>query len=444
MLVFSIIPLMSKYIIHGGKSLAGDVVINGAKNAALGIVAASIMSDEMVTIENLPDVWDINVLLDAIKEMGAIVDRVDRHTVKIVGSMCSSVVDNENMRKMRGSYYLLGALLGKYKRAQVPLPGGCNIGSRPVEQHIKGFKQLGARVEITYGGILSAEADALKGSHIFFDIVSVGATINVMLAASLSPGLTILENVAKEPHIVDVANFLNSMGANIKGAGTDVIKIRGVEKLHGSTYSIIPDQIEAGTFMVAAAATKGDVLIKNIIPKHMEAISAKLSEIGAEIIENDDSIRVVAKGRLSSAQIKTFAYPGFPTDMQPQMTTLLALSQGTSTVTENIFDNRFKYVDELARMGADIRVEGNIAIITGVEKLTGASICSPDLRAGAALVIAGMVANGYTVVEQVEYIERGYEEFEVKLKSLGATIEKVDDDVDEVLYARKMALSEVS
>ncbi|MCR5203993.1 MAG: UDP-N-acetylglucosamine 1-carboxyvinyltransferase [Lachnospiraceae bacterium] len=435
---------MSKYIIHGGKSLAGDVVINGAKNAALGIVAASIMSDEMVTIENLPDVWDINVLLDAIKEMGAIVDRVDRHTVKIVGSMCSSVVDNENMRKMRGSYYLLGALLGKYKRAQVPLPGGCNIGSRPVEQHIKGFKQLGARVEITYGGILSAEADALKGSHIFFDIVSVGATINVMLAASLSPGLTILENVAKEPHIVDVANFLNSMGANIKGAGTDVIKIRGVEKLHGSTYSIIPDQIEAGTFMVAAAATKGDVLIKNIIPKHMEAISAKLSEIGAEVIENDDSIRVVAKGRLSSAQIKTFAYPGFPTDMQPQMTTLLALSQGTSTVTENIFDNRFKYVDELARMGADIRVEGNIAIITGVEKLTGASICSPDLRAGAALVIAGMVANGYTVVEQVEYIERGYEEFEVKLKSLGATIEKVDDDVDEVLYARKMALSEVS
>ena len=435
---------MSKYIIHGGKSLAGDVVINGAKNAALGIVAASVMSDELVTIENLPDVWDINVLLDAIKEMGAIVDRVDRHTVKIVGSMCSSVVDNENMRKMRGSYYLLGALLGKYKRAQVPLPGGCNIGSRPVEQHIKGFKQLGAKVEITYGGILSAEADSLKGSHIFFDIVSVGATINVMLAAALSPGLTILENVAKEPHIVDVANFLNSMGANIKGAGTDVIKIRGVEKLHGSTYSIIPDQIEAGTFMLAAAATRGDVLIKNIIPKHMEAISAKLSEIGAEVIENDDSIRVVAKSRLSSAQIKTFAYPGFPTDMQPQMTTLLALSRGTSTVTENIFDNRFKYVDELSRMGADIRVEGNVAIINGVEKLTGASICSPDLRAGAALVIAGLVADGYSVVEQVEYIERGYEEFEVKLRSLGATIEKVDDDVDEALYARKMALKNIS
>ena len=265
-----------------------------------------------------------------------------------------------------------------------------------------------------------------------------------MLAASLSPGLTILENVAKEPHIVDVANFLNSMGANIKGAGTDVIKIRGVEKLHGSTYSIIPDQIEAGTFMLAAAATRGDVLIKNIIPKHMEAISAKLSEIGAEVIENDDSIRVVAKNRLSSAQIKTFAYPGFPTDMQPQMTALLALSRGTSTVTENIFDNRFKYVDELSRMGADIRVEGNVAIITGVEKLTGASICSPDLRAGAALVIAGLVADGYSVVEQVEYIERGYEEFEVKLRSLGAIIEKVDDDVDEAIYARKMALKNIS
>lgn len=435
---------MSKYVIRGGKSLAGDVVISGAKNAALGIVAAAIMSDDMVTIENLPDVWDINVLLDAIKEMGAIVDRVDRHTVKIVGSMCSSSVDNENMRKMRGSYYLLGALLGKYKRAQVPLPGGCNIGSRPVEQHIKGFKQLGAKVEITYGGILSAEAASLKGSHIFFDIVSVGATINVMLAATLSSGLTILENVAKEPHIVDVANFLNSMGANIKGAGTDVIKIRGVEKLHGSTYSIIPDQIEAGTFMLAAAATRGDVLIKNVIPKHMEAISAKLSEIGAEVIENDDSIRVVAKDRLSSAQIKTFAYPGFPTDMQPQMTTLLALSHGTSTVTENIFDNRFKYVDELTRMGASIKVEGNVAIITGVEKLTGATICSPDLRAGAALVIAGLVANGFSYVEQVEYIERGYETFEVKLRNLGADIEKIDDDVDENLYARKMALKKIS
>ncbi|MCQ2496004.1 MAG: UDP-N-acetylglucosamine 1-carboxyvinyltransferase [Lachnospiraceae bacterium] len=432
---------MSKYVIKGGKPLAGDVIINGAKNAALGIVAAAIMTDEPVTIENLPDVWDINVMLDAIRNMGAIVDRIDKHTVRIVGSMCRSIVEDENMRRMRGSYYLLGALLGKYKQAQVPLPGGCNIGSRPVEQHIKGFRQLGAKVEITYGGIFTAEATELKGSHIFFDIVSVGATINVMLAASLTPGMTILENVAKEPHIVDVANFLNSMGANIKGAGTDVIKIRGVEKLHGSTYAVIPDQIEAGTFMMAAAATKGDLLIKNVIPKHLEAITAKLTEIGAEVIENDDSVRVVATERLTSAQIKTFAYPGFPTDMQPQMTTLLALSNGTSTVTENIFDNRFKYVDELTRMGASIKVEGNIAIITGVSKLTGATICSPDLRAGAALVIAGLVAEGFSTVEQVEYIERGYEEFEVKLKSLGAQIEKVSDDEDEDRVARKMSFA---
>ncbi len=441
---FDIIPVMSKYIIRGGKSLAGDVVINGAKNAALGIIAAAIMSDEMITIENIPDVWDINVLLDAIKEMGAIVNRVDRHTVKIVGSMCTTTIDNDNIRKMRGSYYLVGALLGKYKRAQVPQPGGCNIGTRSVDQHFKGFKQLGAKVEITYGGLISAEATSLKGHHIFFDIVSVGATINVMLAAVLADGLTILENVAKEPHIVDVANFLNSMGANIKGAGTDVIKIRGVSKLHGSTYSIIPDQIEAGTFMLTAAATRGDLLIKNIIPKHMEAISAKLSEIGAEVIENDDSIRVVAKNRLSSANIKTSAYPGFPTDMQPQMTALLALSEGNSYVSEKIFDNRFKYVDELIRMGANIRVEGDVAIISGVEKLTGASVCSPDLRAGAALVIAGLVAEGYTVIEHVEYIERGYEEFEVKLRSLGASIEKVDDEEDSALYARKMALKDIS
>lgn len=433
---------MSKYVIKGGKSLAGDVVINGAKNAALGIVAAAIMTDEPVTIENLPDVWDINVLLDAIKSMGAVVDRVDRHTVRIVGRGCKSIVEDENMRKMRGSYYLLGALLGKYKAAQVPLPGGCNIGSRPVEQHIKGFRQLGARVEITYGGIFTAEAESLKGNHIFFDIVSVGATLNVMLAASLAEGTTILENVAKEPHIVDVANFLNSMGANIKGAGTDVIKIKGVERLHGTTYTVIPDQIEAGTFMIAAAATKGDCLIKNVIPKHLEAITAKLTEIGAEVIENDDSVRVVATERLSNAQIKTFAYPGFPTDMQPQMTTLLAMSNGTSTVTENIFDNRFKYVDELTKMGANIRVEeGNVAIITGVSKLTGATICSPDLRAGAALVIAGLIAEGFSTVEQVEFIERGYEDFEIKLKNLGAQIEKVSNDFDEERAIRKMILA---
>lgn len=431
---------MGKYVVTGGKSLAGDVVISGAKNAALGIIAASIMTDEQVTIENLPDVSDINILLDALANIGAVIDRVDRHTVKIMGSMCMAEVDDENMRKIRGSYYLMGALLGKYKKAQVPLPGGCNIGSRPIEQHIKGFRQLGAKVDVTYGGVLSAQADELKGTHIFFDLVSVGATINVMLASVLAQGQTIMENVAKEPHIVDVANFLNSMGANIKGAGTDVIRIKGVEKLHASTYSIIPDQIEAGTFMLAAAATNGDCLIKNVIPKHMEAITAKLLEVGAEVQEFDDSIRVVSKNRLSSAGIKTLVYPGFPTDMQPQMTTLLSVSNGTSTVTESIFENRFKYVDELSRMGANIKVEGNTAIVTGVDKLTGATVSALDLRAGAALVIAALMAEGKSVIEHVEYIERGYEQFEVKLRGLGAQIKKVDDE-DEP--AKKNRISKV-
>ncbi|MBR5967498.1 MAG: UDP-N-acetylglucosamine 1-carboxyvinyltransferase [Lachnospiraceae bacterium] len=417
---------MEQYIIKGGCSLAGEVVINGAKNAALGVIAAAIMTDEPVIIENLPDVLDINVLLDAISEIGAVVERIDRHTVKIVGTISSVEVDNESMRKMRGSYYLIGALLGKCGSAQVPLPGGCNIGSRPIEQHTKGFRALGADVDISFG-MVNAKAEKLTGNHIYFDLVSVGATINVMLAAVLAEGQTILENCAKEPHVVDVANFLNSMGANIKGAGTDVIRIRGVEKLHGSTYSIIPDQIEAGTFMLAAAATRGDVLIKNVIPKHLEAITAKLLEIGCEVAEDDDSIRVIANRRLGHTQLKTLVYPGFPTDMQPQMTATLAFSEGTSIVTESIFENRFKYVDELTRMGASIKVEGNTAIINGVEKLTGATVCSPDLRAGAALVIAGLAAEGFTIVEQVEYIERGYEHFEVKLKELGAMIERVED-----------------
>ena len=417
---------MEQYIIKGGRSLAGEVVINGAKNAALGVIAAAIMTDEPVIIENLPDVLDINVLLDAIREIGAVVDRIDRHTVRIVGTINSVEVDNESMRKMRGSYYLIGALLGKCGSAQVPLPGGCNIGSRPIEQHTKGFRALGADVDISFG-MVNAKADKLTGNHIYFDLVSVGATINVMLASVLAEGQTILENCAKEPHVVDVANFLNSMGANIKGAGTDVIRIRGVEKLHGSTYSIIPDQIEAGTFMLAAAATRGDVLIKNVIPKHLEAITAKLLEIGCEVAEDDDSVRVIANRRLGQTQLKTLVYPGFPTDMQPQMTATLAFSEGTSIVTESIFENRFKYVDELTRMGASIKVEGNTAIINGVEKLTGATVCSPDLRAGAALVIAGLAAEGFTIVEQVEYIERGYEHFEVKLKELGAMIERVED-----------------
>ena len=417
---------MEQYIIKGGKRLEGEVVINGAKNAALGIIAAALMTDEQVTIENIPDVLDINVLLDALTEIGAIVERKDRHTVKIVGRIQTTKVDNESMRKMRGSYYLIGALLGKCNNAQVPLPGGCNIGSRPIEQHIKGFKALGADVDISFG-MVNASAEKLKGGHIFFDIVSVGATINVMLAAALAEGQTIIENCAKEPHIVDVANFLNSMGANIKGAGTDVIRIKGVQKLHGSTYSIIPDQIEAGTFMLAAAATGGNVTIKNVIPKHLEAITAKLVEIGVEVTEEDDAVRVNAQKRLGNTQIKTLVYPGFPTDMQPQMTTSLATCEGTSIITESIFENRFKYVDELTKMGANIKVEGNTAIINGVEKLTGATVCAPDLRAGAALVIAGMVAEGFTVVEHVEYIERGYESFEKKLQGIGAIIDKFDE-----------------
>ena len=417
---------MEQYVINGGRRLTGEVAIAGAKNAALGIIAAALMTDEQVTIENLPDVLDINVLLDALSEIGAIVDRVDRHTVRIVGRVQTTTVDIESMRKMRGSYYLLGALLGKYKHAQVPLPGGCNIGSRPIEQHIKGFRALGANVDISFGNV-NANAEKLTGRHVFFDIVTVGATINIMLAAVLAEGQTIIENCAKEPHIVDVANFLNSMGANIKGAGTDVIRIRGVEKLHGSTYSIIPDQIEAGTFMLAAAATRGDVRITNVIPKHLEAITSKLTEIGVKVEEEDDAVHVIATGRLGNTQIKTLVYPGFPTDMQPQMTTALAMCEGTSIITESIFENRFKYVDELTKMGANIKVEGNTAIINGVDKLTGATVCTPDLRAGAALVIAGLVAEGCTVVEHVEFIERGYENFEVKLKGLGAAIDKFDE-----------------
>lgn len=419
---------MDQYIIKGGKPLAGEVCINGAKNAALGILAAAAMADETVTIENLPDVRDINVFLQAIESIGAVVDRVDRHTVKINGNFINSfVVESDYIRKIRGSYYLLGVLLGKYKSASVALPGGCDIGSRPIDQHIKGFEALGAVVKIQHG-MIEASAQKLAGNHIYLDMASVGATINIMLAAVMAEGQTIIENVAKEPHVVDVANCLNSMGANIKGAGTDVIRITGVEKLHGSTYSIIPDQIEAGTFMLAAAATKGDVIIRNIIPKHMEAITAKLVEMGAEVEEFDDAIRVIAKHRLGPAKIKTLYYPGFPTDMQPQMTALLAMSDGTSMVTESIFENRFKYVDELARMGANIKVESNVAVVTGVAELTGASLCAPDLRAGAALVIAGLAAEGITTVEQIHFIERGYEHFEQKMRELGADIEIVDSE----------------
>ena len=419
---------MEQYVIKGGNPLVGEVEIGGAKNAALAILAAAIMTDETVLVENIPDVRDTNVLLQAIEGIGARVDRKDRHTVEINGSAIDALnVDNEYIKKIRASYYLLGALLGKYKKAEVPLPGGCNIGSRPIDQHLKGFRALGADVKIEHGFVI-AEAQNLHGSHIYLDVVSVGATINIMMAASLAAGNTILENAAKEPHVVDVANFLNSMGANIKGAGTDVIRIQGVPKLHQTEYSIIPDQIEAGTFMFAAAATQGDVMVKNVIPKHLEATTAKLIEIGCEVEEFDDAVRVVSSKGLHHTHVKTLPYPGFPTDMQPQIAVALALSEGTSIVTESIFENRFKYVDELSRMGANIKVEGNTAIINGVSKYTGAHVSAPDLRAGAALVIAGLAAEGITIVDDIEYIERGYESFEEKLSGLGAMMEKVSSE----------------
>lgn len=416
---------MEQYAIKGGNPLVGEVEIGGAKNAALAILAASIMTDETVLIENMPDVRDTNVLLQAISSIGGIVERIDRHTVKINGSQIHDlIIDGDYIKKIRASYYLLGALLGKYKKAEVALPGGCNIGSRPIDQHLKGFRALGADVNIAHGLII-AQADTLRGNHIYMDVVTVGATINVMMAAVMAEGMTTIENAAKEPHVVDVANFLNSMGANIRGAGTDVIRIVGVEKLHRTEYSVIPDQIEAGTFMFAAAATRGDVTVKNVIPKHLEATTAKLLEAGCEVEEFDDAVRVVASKPLRHTQVTTLPYPGFPTDMQPQMSVVLGIAQGTSTVTESIFENRFKYVDELTRMGADIKVESNIAIINGVKGYTGARVSAPDLRAGAALVIAGLSAEGVTVVDDIHFIQRGYESFEQKLENLGAQIERV-------------------
>ena len=419
---------MEQYVVKGGVPLCGEVSIGGAKNAALGILAAAIMTDETVTIENVPNVRDTKVLLQAIEGIGAKVKYIYNNTVQINGgSICDLNVEYEYIRKIRASYYLLGALLGKYNESNVALPGGCNIGSRPIDQHLKGFKALGAKVNIDHG-VVSAKAEKLVGGHIYFDVVTVGATINLMMAACMADGETILENAAKEPHIVDVANFLNAMGANIKGAGTDVIRIRGVERLHGCTYSIIPDQIEAGTFMMAAAATHGDVVIKDVIPKHLEATTAKLEEIGCEVEEFDDAVRVRAPHVLHRTHVKTLPYPGYPTDMQPQIAVTLALAEGTSIVTESIFENRFKYADELSRMGANIKVEGNSAIIDGVRKLTGARVSAPDLRAGAALVIAGLAAEGVTVVDDIVYIQRGYENFEEKLRSLGAEIERVSSE----------------
>ena len=419
---------MEQYVVKGGVPLRGEVSIGGAKNAALGILAAAIMTDETVTIENVPNVRDTRVLLQAIEGIGAKVKYIYNNTVQINGGSISDLnVEYEYIRKIRASYYLLGALLGKYKESNVALPGGCNIGSRPIDQHLKGFKALGAKVNIDHG-VVSAKAENLVGGHIYFDVVTVGATINLMMASCMAEGETILENAAKEPHIVDVANFLNAMGANIKGAGTDVIRIKGVNRLHGCTYSIIPDQIEAGTFMMAAAATRGDIVIKDVIPKHLESITAKLLEMGCKLVEGDDWIRVIAEGEVGSTNVKTLPYPGFPTDMQPQIAVALALAKGSSMVTESIFENRFKYVDELNRVGAKIKVEGNTAYIEGVEKFTSAQLSAPDLRAGAALVIAALAADGISQIDDIEYIQRGYEDFEGKLSALGAIIAKVDSE----------------
>ena len=418
-----------KYVIKGGNPLVGEVVIGGAKNAALPVLAAAIMTDGCCHIDNMPNVRDINVLLQAMEGLGAGINRVNENEVVITGKgmEADGIVDNEYIRKIRASYYLIGALLGKFRKAQVVLPGGCAIGARPIDQHIKGFEALGANVVIE-NGMIKAEAERLIGTHIYMDVVSVGATINIMMAASRAEGNTVIENAAKEPHVVDVANFLNCMGADIRGAGTDVIRINGKESFGNCEYSIIPDQIEAGTFMTAAAVTKGDITVKNVIPKHLEAITAKLVEIGAEVQEFDDAVRVVATKRLKPTQIKTLPYPGFPTDMQPQMAITLALSEGISVITESIFENRFRYVDELTRMGAKIQVEGNTALITGVEKYTGAEVSAPDLRAGAALVIAGLAAEGITQVDSIGYIHRGYEKFSEKLRELGGQIQLVETE----------------
>ena len=420
------------FVMKGGNPLSGEVVISGAKNAALGIVAGALLTDEEVIIENLPDVRDINVMLEALRAIGAKVRRIESHVVSIQADQLSmKSVDDEAIRRIRASYYFIGALLGKYHQAKVPLPGGCAIGERPIDQHIKGFTALGAEVEIL-DGYFVAKAEELVGQHIYLDVVSVGATINLMLAAVLADGQTIIENVAKEPHIVDVANFLNSMGANIRGAGTDTIRIRGVERLHGTTYGVIPDQIEAGTFMCAAAVTRGNILIKNIIPKHMESIAAKLRDMGNIVYEGDEEIQVIGREKQRGTKIKTLPYPGFPTDMQPQIAVTLALAEGKSSVTESIFENRFLYVEELKKMGADISVVDRVATILGKEKLQGATLHALDLRAGAALVLAGLAAEGITVLEDIGYIRRGYEFFEKKLMNLGAKIilAKTEEEVE--------------
>ena len=421
---------MSKYVIKGGNKIIGDVRISGAKNATLGVLAASIMADDDVIIENIPDVWDINMMIKSIEILGAKVNRIDRNTVKINGSSIkTSDLINPELGKMRATYYFVGALLGKYKKAKIIYPGGCDIGERPVNLHLKGFKSLGAEAYIN-GDYIETTAKELKGNNIYLDIVSVGATINIMLAAILADGVTTIENAAKEPHVVDIANFLNTIGANVKGAGTDTIKIKGVKKLHGATYTMIPDQIEAGTYMALATITKGDITIKNVIPKHLESISAKLIDIGSTVIHYDEAVRVISGESILPTNVMTSPYPGFPTDMQPQIVCTLCLANGTSQVIESIFEDRFKYINEIKKMGAVCSLKQNQLTIEGVEKLTPANITALDLRAGAALVLLCLATDGVSVIDKIEYVERGYEDFVNKLTELGANIIKVNDDQD--------------
>ena len=416
--------VLEKYVIKGGKELSGEVFISGAKNAVAAILPCTILSDEPCIIENIPNISDVSITLQIMSEMGAKIRMLNKTTVEIDTRQLQNIpVPYEKAKLMRATTYFLGTLLGRFHSAHVSMPGGCNLGDRPIDQHLKCFSALGAEYEID-GGMVNLRADKLVGTQIFFDKNTVGATINAIMASVKADGLTIIENAAKEPHVVDLANCLNSMGADILGAGTDVIKIRGVKYLHGTTYSVIPDQIEAGTYMVAAAATRGNVLVRNVIPKHLESITAKLAKIGVNVEEYDDSVRISVDGPLVKTSVKTMPHPGFPTDMQPQISTLLCLAEGTSIVTDEIFNNRFRYVDELRRMGADISVEGRVAVIEGVGKLMGAPVTAPDLRAGAALVIAGLAASGVTEIDDIYHIERGYEDIEQKLRALGADIVK--------------------
>ncbi len=417
---------MDRLVIKGKNKLSGNVVISGAKNAAVAVIPAAIMASDVCLIDNLPYIEDVKCLYTTLNKMGVECEYNDKHTLKIDSSAnFSTTVTFDEVRKMRASYYLLGALLARFKKAEVALPGGCNFGTRPIDLHLKGFRALGAEVEVK-GEIVCVSAEKLKGTSIYMDTVSVGATINIMLAATMAEGVTTIENAAKEPHIVDVANFLNMMGAQIKGAGTDVIRITGVDHLHGAEYTIIPDQIEAGTYMIAAAITGGCVKVSNIIPKHMDSLSAKLIEIGIGIEEGDDYIVVDARDRkFKATSVRTMAYPGFPTDLQPQIAALLSVCEGTSMITENVWEKRYQYIDELKRLGAKITVEGRVAIIEGVKELTGAEVEATDLRAGAAMILAALNARGETVIGEVKYIDRGYEEVEKKFSEIGADIKRV-------------------